>query len=436
MDVTTTGTMAQAPDPLAPAMLGPVRMRNRIIKSATSEGRSPDGLVTDALIDFHLDVVRGGVGMTTVAYCRVTPEGAAAPGEILMSREALPGLQRMTRAIHDEGGAISAQLGHAGVVASKKVTGVTAVSPSKFINPSSFQYCREITHPEIQEVINQFGRAAEVAVEAGFDAVELHFGHLYLPSSFLSPLINRRKDEYGGSIENRSRLVREIAQRVREVVGDKIAVIGKLSMSDGLPGSIWLTESQRTVQLLDQDANLDAILLTQGSSVLRQMFLFRGEVPVTEMAARLPQPLKMGVLLFGKQALGSYPYEDMYMLESARQFTDVVKNTQLILLGGITNYEHFTTAMDEGFSFVSMARALLREPDLVNRIKADHTTKSRCNHNNKCMATVFGKAHCVLVPDEHYKPIGATGDTEFAVTRPEASPAALVAEQAQAEPLP
>ena len=420
MDFTTPGM--SAPDPFAPAKLGPIQLRNRIIKSATSEGRSPDGLVTDDLIDFHLEVVRGGVGMTTVAYCRVTEEGAAAPGEILMTREALPGLQRMAKAIHDEGGAISAQLGHAGVVASKKVTGVTAVSPSKFINPSSFQYCREITRPEIKEVIDQFGRAAQVAVEAGFDAVELHFGHLYLPSSFLSPLINRRKDEYGGSIDNRSRFVREIAQRVREVVGDKIAVIGKLSMSDGLPGSIWLSESQRTVQLLDQDANLDAILLTQGSSVLRQMFLFRGEVPVVEMAARLPQPMKMGVLLFGKQALGSYPYEDMYMLESARQFTDVVKNTELILLGGISNYEHFTTAMEEGFSFVAMARALLREPDLVNRIKADHTTTSRCNHNNKCMATVFGKAHCVLVPDEHHGPV-ELGDPDFAaVVSPTAAP--------------
>lgn len=414
MDPTTP---ANAPDPLAPARLGPVQLRNRVIKSATSEGRSPEGLVTDDLIDFHLDVIRGGVGMTTVAYCRVTPEGAAAPGEILMDRAALPGLQQMTQAIHDAGGAISAQLGHAGVVASKKITGVTSVAPSKFINPSSFEYCREVTRPEIRRLIEQFGQAAQVAVEAGFDAVELHFGHLYLPSSFLSPLLNRRKDEYGGSIDNRSRLVREIAQRVRELVGEKIAVIAKISMSDGLPGSIWLTESLRTVQLLDQDANLDAILLTQGSSVLRQMYLFRGDVPVTEMAARLPQPLKTGVKLFGKQALGSYPYEEMYMLESARQFTSVVRNTELILLGGITNYEHFTTAMNEGFGFVSMARALLREPDLVNRIRADHTTTSRCNHNNKCMATVFGKAHCVLVPDEHYGAVGARGDTAFAAAR-------------------
>ena len=183
------------PDPFQPVTLGPVTLRNRVVKAATSEGRSPDGLVTDDLIAFHRAFADGGVGMTTVAYCCVSPDS-----------------------VHGAGAAISAQLGHAGVVAPRKLTGVTAVAPSRFVNPTSFAYCREITRGEIAAVIDQFGAAAQVAVEAGFDAVELHFGHLYLPSSFLSPLINRRKDEYGGGIDNRSRLVREIAQSTRRCV--------------------------------------------------------------------------------------------------------------------------------------------------------------------------------------------------------------------------
>ncbi len=344
--------------------------------------------------------------MTTVAYCCVAPEGASAPGQILMSHKALPGLQRLTDAVHAAGGAIAAQLGHAGVVASKKITGVTAMSPSRVINPSSLEYCREITASEIRRVIDQFGDAAAIAVEAGFDAVELHFGHLYLPSSFLSPLLNRRKDEYGGTIDNRSRLVREIAQRVREVVGDRIAVTAKISMDDGIRGSIWLSESLRTVQLLDRDRNLDAIELTQGSSFFKQMYLFRGDVPVDEFAAVMKEPFKTGVRLFGKRALGTYPYEDLYMLESARQFVPVVSETQLILLGGINNYDHIATGMREGFGFVAMGRALLREPDLVSRIQADRTVSGRCNHNNKCMYTVYGRTHCVLDPDSTH---GSTG---------------------------
>ncbi len=391
-----------SPDPFGPAQLGPVRLRNRIVKAATSEGRSPDGRVTDDLIDFHRGFAEGGVGMTTVAYCCVSPQGASAPGQIVMDADAVPGLRRLTDAVHDAGAAISAQLGHAGVVAPKKLTGVTAVAPSRFVNPTSFAYCREIRREEIAAVITQFAEAARVAVDAGFDAVELHFGHLYLPSSFLSPLINRRKDEYGGDIDNRSRLVREIAQRVREVVGDRIAVIAKLDMDDGLPGSIWIDEALRTAQLLDGDAALDAIELTQGSSVYRPMYLFRGDVPVREFAKVMPPMLRPGVRILGKGVMGSYPYEDLYMLPAARQFVPVMKNTKLVLLGGITNREHLETGLREGFDFLAMGRALLREPDLVNRMAADAGVRSRCNHNNKCMVTVFGRTHCVLDPAQRY----------------------------------
>jgi 2,4-dienoyl-CoA reductase-like NADH-dependent reductase (Old Yellow Enzyme family) len=389
-------------DPFAPAQLGPVRLRNRVIKAATSEGRSPDGLVTDDLVEFHRRFARGGVAMTTVAYCCVSPEAASAPGQIVMADRALPGLRRLTDAVHEAGAAVSAQLGHAGVVAPKKLTGVTAVAPSRFINPTSLAYCREITRDEIEAVIDQFGEAARIAAEAGFDAVELHFGHLYLPSSFLSPLINRRTDEYGGDIDNRSRFVRRIARRVREVVGDRIAVIAKLNMDDGLPGGIWIDEALRTAQLLDADATLDALELTQGSSVFKPMYLFRGDVPVREFAEVMPAMMRPGVRLMGKRFMGSYPYEDLYMLPAARQFVPVMRHTKLILLGGITNRDHLETGLREGFDFLAMGRALLREPDLVNKMIADGSVRSRCNHNNKCMVTVFGRTHCVLDPDQRY----------------------------------
>ncbi|KDF02413.1 NADH:flavin oxidoreductase [Mycolicibacterium aromaticivorans JS19b1 = JCM 16368] len=389
-------------DVFSPARLGPVTLRNRVIKAATSEGRSPSGEVTDDLIAFHLAFAEGGVGMTTVAYCCVSPQGASAPGQIVMSNAALPGLSRLTDAIHGAGAAISAQLGHAGVVAPRKLTGVTAVAPSRFVNPTSMAYCRAITVEEIRAVIKQFGLAAQVAIDAGFDAVELHFGHLYLPSSFLSPLINRRKDSYGGSIDNRSRLVREIAQHVREVAGDQIAVIAKLDMDDGLPGSIWIDEALRTAQLLDSDATLDALELTQGSSVFKPMYLFRGDVPVKEFAGVMPPALRPAVRLFGKRTMGVYPYQDMYMLDAARQFVPLMRNTKLILLGGITEREHLETGLAEGFDFFAMGRALLREPDRVNSMMLQPDSRSRCNHNNKCMVTVFGRTHCVLDPVQRY----------------------------------
>ena len=390
------------PDPFTPGMLGPVRLRNRVIKAATSEGRSPDGLVTDDLIDFHRRFAKGGVGMTTVAYCCVSRDGASAPGQIVMDSEALPGLTRLAEAIHRDGAAISAQLGHGGVVSNKKLIGKTPMAPSRFVNPSSFDYCRPITRGEINRVIDQFGDAARVAADAGFDAVELHFGHLYLPSSFLSPLMNRRKDEYGGSIDNRTRFVREIAHRVREVVGPSLAVTAKLNMVDGIRGGIWLAEALRTAQLLDADRNLDAIELTEGSSVYKPLYLFRGDVPADDFAKVLPSAQGIVVRIFGKQVLGNYPYWDLYMLDNARQFVPVVNNTSLILLGGINSRDHMVTGLREGFDFVAMGRALLREPDLVNRLQDDPDARGRCNHNNRCMVTVFGRTHCVLDPDQRY----------------------------------
>lgn len=388
-----------APDPFAPTKLGPVTLPNRTIKAATSEGRSPKGKVTQALIDFHRGFIEGGVGMTTIAYCAVSPAGFSAPGQILMSRENIPGLKKFTDAMHEAGGAASAQLGHAGPVAVKQITGFDPVAPSRFRNPSSFQVCREITRDEMKEVISQHVEAAEVAIDAGFDAIELHFGHDYLISAFFSPWMNKREDDYGGSIENRTRFAKEVLLAVKERVQDRIAISVKMSMDDGIKGSIWLDDATQTARILDETGAADAIELTMGGSVYHQMYLFRGDTDIDGFAATQKGLRKLGVKMFGRRMLGEYPYEHLYMLESARQFQPVVNNAQLILLGGINNAEHVYAAMDHGFPFVAMGRALLREPNLVNRMQADPQAQGRCIHCNKCMVTVYGTTHCIFEQD-------------------------------------
>lgn len=397
--MSATHADATVPDVFAPTSLGPTTLPNRIIKAATSEGRSPAGKVTQALIDFHRGFIEGGVGMTTLAYCAVSPEGYSAPGQILMSRDNLSGLKKFTEAMHQAGGAVSAQLAHAGPVATKQLTGAKPVAPSRFRSPSTFQLCREITREEMKDVIEQHAQAAQVAVDAGFDAIELHFGHLYLVSAFFSPWINKRDDEYGGSTENRTRFAREVLTAVKERVQDRLAISVKLSMDDGIKGSIWLDESTRTARLLDEIGAADAIELTRGSSVYHQMYLFGGDTDIEGFAATQKGLNKLGVKMFGRRILGEYPYEHLYMLESARQFQPVVKNAGLILLGGINDYEHIHTAMKHGFPFVAMGRALLREPDLVNRMKEDPEARGLCIHCNKCMATVFGTTHCIFTRD-------------------------------------
>lgn len=382
-----------------PARLGPITLRNRTIKAATFEGVTPDALVTDDLIEFHRAVAAGGVGMTTVAYCAASPEGRTDRHQIYMRDEAVPGLRRLADAVHAEGAKVSAQIGHAGPVANAASNRKHALAPSAQISPLSFRLTRSATKADIRRITADHARAARLAVESGFDAVEIHFGHNYFTSSFLSPRINRRKDEYGGSLPNRARVAREVASAVRDEVGHEIAVTAKLNMDDGAPGGFWLDESLQVAQWLEQDGTLDALELTCGSSLKNPMYLFRGEVPLRDFADAFPQPTKAGLRAVGGFFLKKYPYEPLYLLESARQFRDAL-SMPLILLGGVTDSSGMDRAMAEGFDFVAMGRALLREPDLVSRIEADRSTTSLCIHCNRCMPTIYSRTRCVLVTDE------------------------------------
>jgi 2,4-dienoyl-CoA reductase-like NADH-dependent reductase (Old Yellow Enzyme family) len=393
--------MNSAPDVFSPAELGPITLRNRTIKAATFEGRTPNALVTDDLISFHRAMAAGGVGMTTVAYCAVSPGGRTDGKQIWMRPEAVPGLQRLTEAVHAEGAAISAQIGHAGPVADARSNKARALAPVRFFNPIAMRFAKHAGRDDINDVIAAHASAARFAIDSGFDAVEIHLGHNYLASSFLSPLVNRRTDEFGGSLENRAKVARGIVLAVRREVERlgpaPIAVTAKLNMADGVRGGISIEESLQTAKWLQDDGGLDALELTAGSSLLNPMYLFRGDAPLKEFAATFSPPLRWGMLMTGKKFLREYPYRDTYLLRDAREFRKEL-TLPLILLGGVTNRETMDTAMAEGFDFVAMGRALLAEPDLINRIEADgdaHSVKSVCTHCNKCMPTIYSRTICV-----------------------------------------
>lgn len=386
-----------APDAFAPARLGPVDLRNRVIKAATFEGMTREHVVSDRLIAFHRAMAAGGVAMTTVAYCAVSPEGCGTPNEMILAPGAVPGLQRLADAVHAEGAAVSAQIGHAGAVAA--ATGHQGLSPSAMFSPLAMRRTRAVTAGDIARITADFASAATIVADGGFDAVEIHLGHGYLPSEFLSPRLNRRTDQWGGSLENRARFPRQIVRAVRDAVGDRVAVLAKLNMADGVPGGLWLDESVAVARMLEEDGGLDAIELTGGSSLQNPMYLFRGEAPVREMAVAMPKVIRPAFKLFGGRFLPSYPYEEAYFLPYARQFRAAV-DLPLVLLGGINRRDTIDAAMDEGFDFVAMGRALLREPDLVDRLADGSSTDSLCVHCNKCMPTIYRGTHCVLVPEE------------------------------------
>jgi 2,4-dienoyl-CoA reductase-like NADH-dependent reductase (Old Yellow Enzyme family) len=377
------------------ALLGPVTLRNRVIKAATFEGVMPDGMVSDALIDFHRRVAAGGVGMTTVAYLAVSPEGRTDRRCISLRPETVPGLRRLTDQVHEHGAAVAAQIGHAGPVANPKSNRAQALSPSGGFSPLGTR-SRAVTDHDIARITDDYRRAAGLVGEAGFDSVEIHLGHNYLLSAFLSPKLNRRNDRWGGSIENRARFARQVARVVRDAVGDRMAVTAKLNMADGVPGGLWLNESIDVARMLEADGALDALELTGGSSLANPMYLFRGDAPRQEFADTLPPAVRLAFRLVGRHIMPDYPFEEAFFLPYARQFREAL-DMPLILLGGINRLDTMERALAEGFSFVAMARALLREPDLVDKMRTSAASESLCVHCNKCMPTIYSGTRCVLV---------------------------------------
>jgi 2,4-dienoyl-CoA reductase-like NADH-dependent reductase (Old Yellow Enzyme family) len=387
------------PVPFESARLGPVTLRNRIIKAATFEGRTPKRVVTDDLVEFHRRFAAGGVGMTTVAYCAVTRAGSTDGHQLTLDNpEIAPGLRRLTDAIHAEGAAAAAQIGHAGPVANPAGTKSPSLSPSRVFSPLGMRRTQAVTSDDIERITEQYRAGAGVLVEGGFDAVEIHLGHNYLLSAFLSPKLNRRTDEWGGSLENRARFPRQVVRAVRDAVGDRAAVTAKLNMADGVAGGLWLDESIEVARMLEADGGLDAITLTGGSSFENPMFLFRGEAPIQEMAATFPGALRPGFKLLAGRFFKEYPFEEAYFLPYARQFRAAL-SMPLVLLGGIDRLDTIQRALDDGFAFVQMARALLREPDLVHRMEHEPGYEALCIHCNKCMPTIYRGTRCVLVTE-------------------------------------
>ena len=388
-----------APDVFAPAMLGPVRLRNRTVKAATFEGRTPEGQVTDDLIDYHLAVARGGVGLTTVAYLAVSPEGRTHREQIVLGSQTQPGLARLADAIHGAGAAVAGQVGHAGPVANGRSNGVPALSASRMPSPLSMQMIRSADEAELTRITRAYVEGARTLVGAGFDVLELHMAHSYLLSSFLAPGLNRRKDRWGGSLENRARLARQVALAVREQVGDAVAVTAKVSLSDGFRGGVTTDESVELARMLESDGTLDALQLSGGSSLMNPMYLFRGGVPRKEFAASMPPLVRWGMRTpVGRSFLKEYPFKEAYFLDKALRVREAV-STPLMLLGGINRRETMERAMQLGFEFVAMGRALLREPDLVAQLSTGRQAAGACVHSNRCMPTIYGGTHCPEIPE-------------------------------------
>jgi 2,4-dienoyl-CoA reductase-like NADH-dependent reductase (Old Yellow Enzyme family) len=381
----------------SPVRLGPIELRNRVVKSGTNEGMSRDGLVTERLIDWHREFAAGGVGMTTLAYCAVSSEGRTFRHQIHVREAALPGLRRFAEAMHAEGAKAAIQLGHAGWFANPQATGTAPIGPSRTFSMYAQRFSRAMRAEDFARLTEAFAQAARIAVEAGFDALEVHVGHGYLLSQFLSPYNNRRRDAYGGSIENRARFPRQVIRAMREAAGPDVAVYPKLNMDDGFRGGLTLEEGIQVARFLQDDGSVDALQLTGGHTTRSPMYLMRGEVPLREMIADEKDFVRrLGMRLFAPFMLKKYAFEEAFFLPLARRFRAEL-SIPLMLLGGITRLDSMERALAEGFDFVALGRALIRDPDLVKRMQDGELTASRCTPCNQCIVEMErGGTRCVM----------------------------------------
>lgn len=386
---------------LSPVTIGRLTLRNRIVKTATYEGMTPHGAPSPALREHHVELARGGVGMTTVAYCAVSRDARTFAEQMWMREEIVPALADLTRAVHAEGAAVSLQLGHCGYFSrNTELPGRRSLGPSRLLNEygllCGIPFSRAMTEDDLARTAEDFAAAAAKAKAAGFDAVEVHFGHGYLLSQFLSPAINKRRDRYGGTLDNRLRFPLEVLAAVRARVGADFPVIAKTNLRDGFRGGLELEEALVVCAALEE-AGIDAIELTGGFTSRTPFYLFRGKAPLREMIEVEKSRLqRLALRIFGPTTIREYPFEELYFLEMAKKVRAHV-GVPLILLGGCLSSQNLETAMQEGFDLVAMGRALIADPDLVRRLADGSAERSRCTSCNKCVAEMDrGGVRCVL----------------------------------------
>ncbi len=383
-----------SPKIFSPLKIGNLELKNRIIRAGCFEGMCQNNSPTAELLAHHKAVARGGVAMTTLAYASVSQTGLAFDHELLMRPDIVPGLRKITDAIHSENAAASIQLGHCGFFSSPSVIGQRPLGPSSKLCTFRMSISKKMTPDDMDQVRSDFGNAALLAKEAGFDALELHSGHGYLLSQFLSPWTNKRKDDFGGSLFNRLRFPLSVLAEIREKVGPDFPILIKMNLHDGFARGLTLNEAIHIAGAYEK-AGASALIGSCGFTSKTPLFMLRGKVPIKEfMESETNLFMKFGLFSFGKLFVQHFPFTETFLLDDAKKLRAAV-TLPLGLIGGVCSLNNMETAMQEGFDFVQIGRATIRDADFVNKLETGIITRSDCDHCNRCVGEMAkGGVHC------------------------------------------
>lgn len=373
------------------AKIGPVELRNRTIRSAAFEGMGKDYSPTPMLRDYHLSVARGGVGMTTLAYAGICRSALSFTTQLWLRPEIVPQLREITDGIHGYGAKASIQIGHCGNMTHRSTAGGTPVGACSGFNLYSPTFVRGLRKDELKQLAGEFGNAVRTARDSGFDCVEVHAGHGYLISQFLSPYTNHRRDEFGGSLDNRMIFMKMCLEEVMKAAGSDMGVLVKTNMRDGFKGGLEIDDCLAVAKEIEK-SGVHAMVLSGGFVSKAPMYVMRGEMPIYSMTYYMKQLwLKYGVRMAGKYMIPKEPFKELYFLDDARIFRKELK-LPLVYVGGVVSRENADKVLDEeDFDFVQMGRALLNEPDFVNRMREDECHRCGCDHVNYCIARMYSR---------------------------------------------
>ena len=352
--------------------LNGMTLKNRFVRSATAEGMATeDGAATPRLINLMVELVEGGVGLIITGHTYVTKRGQATPWQLgIYDDKLIPGLRKMTDAVHKRDGKIVAQLAHSGLRANPKLIDGAPLAPTAMEGLNEV-VAQEMTSEDINATVEAFGNAAGRARKAGFDGVQIHAAHSYLLSQFLSPAFNLRKDAYGGTIENRARILVEVVEAIQERVGKDYPLLIKINSRDFLEGGLELEDSIRAGAML-KDVGLDAIEISGGTYASGELV-----------------PIRKGI---------KKEKDEAYFKSEARAFKEQI-DLPIILVGGIRSF-HIAEGIvnDHIADYISMCRPLIREPGLINRWRSGDLSRATCISDTKCLRPALtGKGvYCVV----------------------------------------
>jgi 2,4-dienoyl-CoA reductase-like NADH-dependent reductase (Old Yellow Enzyme family) len=376
-----------------PGRLGGIELKNRVIKAATFEGMSPGGVPGEKLVAFHRRLAEGGIAMTTLAYCATEADGRIDEHMMYLHEAIEPQLRTLIAAVQAAGARVSGQLVHCGNFSKNRRLQrlKRPLGPSPQLNTigatRGLFVAGAMTSRDIDVFVDTYVHAAKLMKRVGFDAAEIHFGHGYGLSQFISPRTNRRTDEYGGSFDNRMRLPLRVLAAVRAAVGDDFPLLGKISMADGVRGGVSWQEGVRVASALDR-AGIDAIVTSGGTSSFNPMLMFRGASIAAGLIEQERNPIaRLGLKMVAGKLFRDYPYEELYFLDAAKRIREQVR-CKVVYIGGCSTAESLDRAMREGFDFVQLGRPLLIDPDFVRNALRDPHHDSGCTHCNRCVGLI------------------------------------------------